>query len=158
MWVTVFERPTYSDNEYCRILPEDGCFTSLARHVRVHVEDIFCMKEPDLVREAGIFARLQLRIELLGVRLGPFQNLPNPSHSVLQIVQVALLSCDRLLPVPLVHVHAVVMVEEVVLSHGTHICANTFANVHSELLQRHPFPFCGSLYDLGIDWVLVVVV
>ncbi len=51
-----------------------------------------------------------------------------------------------------------VVVEEVVLAHGAHVGAEALAELHAELLQRHPLPLGRGLHHLGIDGVLVVVV
>ena len=73
-------------------------------------------------------------------------------------LQVALLGGDHALPVPLVHVGAVVVVEEVVLADGAHVGADALAGLAVELLQRHPLPLGGGLHDLGVDGVLVAIV
>ena len=50
------------------------------------------------------------------------------------------------------------MVKKVILAHGAHIGANAFAGTAIELLQSHPLPFGGGLYDLGIDGMFATVV
>jgi hypothetical protein len=52
----------------------------------------------------------------------------------------------------------VIVVQEVVFAYGAHIRENAFPHLHAELLERHTFPFGGSLHHLGIDGVLVVIV
>jgi hypothetical protein len=50
------------------------------------------------------------------------------------------------------------MVDEVVLSHGAHIGADSLANLHTKLFQREAFPFGSGLHYLRINWVFVVVI
>ena len=69
-----------------------------------------------------------------------------------------LVEVDGLLPIPLVHVDAVVVVQEVVFADGAHVGAEAFAGLHAEALEGHAFPLGGGLHDLGIDGVLIAIV
>ena len=94
----------------------------------------------------------------LQVRLGAAQHRPDAAHGLLQGLQGAVLGGDGALPVPLVDVGAVVVVEEVVLAHRSHVGAQAGARAHPELAQRHALPLGGGLHDLGVDGVDPVVV
>ncbi len=50
------------------------------------------------------------------------------------------------------------MVEEVILPHRPHVRAQPLSHLHPKLLEGEPLPFGCRLYDLGVDWVLVVIV
>ena len=65
---------------------------------------------------------------------------------------------DDLLPVPLVHVDAVVVVEEVVLADGPHVGAQALAEAHAELVQGDALPLGRRLHDLRVEGMAVVVV
>jgi hypothetical protein len=51
-----------------------------------------------------------------------------------------------------------VVIEEVVFAHCTHIGADALAQFAFELLQRDSFPFRGGLDNLSIEWMLVAIV
>ena len=116
------------------------------------------MHEGDLFGQVGIARVGQLGEELVDVGLGATQDAPDRAHGLLEVFEVALLGRDDPFPVPLVDVHAVVVVEEVVLAHGTHVGAQTLAGIHAELLERDPLPFGGRLDNLRVDRMLIVVV
>jgi hypothetical protein len=61
-------------------------------------------------------------------------------------------------PIPLVHVHAVVVVQEIVSANGAHSGAQAFSDPHGKLFQRGPLPLGGRLDDLTIYGVFVVIV
>ena len=107
---------------------------------------------------SGITRVAQLREDLLHVPLGADDDLPDLADHSFQEAQIALVRRDYALPVPLVHVGAVVVVEEVVLAHGAHVGADAFAGLAVELLQRHPLPLGSGLHHLGVDGVLVAIV
>jgi hypothetical protein len=88
----------------------------------------------------------------LDVGLGAFEYLPDFTDCVFEIIQVSIFFSDNLFPVPLVNVSAVVVVEEIVFSDGSHIGDQTLADFHSELLQCHTFPFGCGLDNLRTDW------
>ena len=90
--------------------------------------------------------------------LGLLQHLPERAHGVGQVVEGAVGRGDRALPVPLVDVHRVVVVEEVVLAHGPHVGEEALAGLHPELGERRPLPLRRGLDDLGVDRVRVAVV
>jgi len=115
------------------------------------------VQEREGVGEVGI-ARREDREQLVDVRLRSLDDSPDPLHRVRQEVQSALFRRDRLLPVPLVDVGAVVVVEEVVLAHGPHVGEEPFSGLHAELLERGSLPLGGRLNHLGVDRVLAVVV
>ena len=50
------------------------------------------------------------------------------------------------------------MVEEIILAHRAHVCADALARLAVEFLQRDPFPFGRSLYHLRVDGMQVAVV
>jgi hypothetical protein len=50
------------------------------------------------------------------------------------------------------------VVEEVIFANGAHVGADAFAGAAVELLQSHPFPFCGGLDYLGVDRMFVAIV
>ena len=51
-----------------------------------------------------------------------------------------------------------IVIQEVVLSHRTHVGQETFANLHLELIERHALPLGRGLHDLGVNRVLIMVV
>ena len=139
------------------IFLQDLRLALLARQVGVHVQDLLGVQERELLGQVGVVAGLQLREQLLDVRSAPLSTF-QIFDDVLQEVEVALVGGDHALPVPLVHVGAVVVIEEVVLADGAHVGAQALARLHAELLQRHALPLGGRLDHLGVDRVLVVVV
>jgi hypothetical protein len=94
----------------------------------------------------------------LGKSLGADQDIPDFAHDGLEEFQIALLGGDDAFPVPLVDISGVVVVQEIVFAYGPHLGADAFAGAAVELLEGHPFPFGGSLYDLGVEGMFVAIV
>src|ERR1035437_1023359 len=90
--------------------------------------------------------------------LSTFKHFPDLFNYSRQKLQVSLIFGDNLFPVPLIHIGAMIMIEEIVSAHSTHISIQSFANIKSELFQCHPFPFGFCLYNLGFDGMLVIIV
>jgi len=101
---------------------------------------------------------VQLGKEPLDLSLGTLQNSPDLPDYVLKVLELALVRGDDFLTVPLARIGAVVMVEEVVLPHGTHVSTYALAHFHSKLLQGDTLPFRCDLDDTGVDWMLAVIV
>ena len=116
------------------------------------------MDEGQLLREPGVLLRAQGGIAIADEGLCILQDLPDPLHHPRQERQVPLFIGDGELPVPLVDVHAVVVVEEVVLADRPHVRAQAFAGAHSELPEGHPLPLGRGLDHLGLEGVPVAVV
>ncbi len=116
------------------------------------------MHEPDLLGEVRVAGVLQLGVETLDVLLRTGDDLPDAADGVLEVVQVPVLDRDGLLPVPLVHVGAVVMVEKVVLPDRAHVGEKPLTGLKVELLQRHPLPLRRGLNDLSFDRVEIAIV
>jgi hypothetical protein len=109
------------------------------------------MDEGEMLGQLGVAWIDQLG-ELLEHRaLGILEHPPDPPHRVLQVVEVAILVGDPLLPVPLVDVSAVVVVQEVVFSHGPHVGEDPLPHLTPELSERHPLPLGRRLDDLRVD-------
>ena len=79
------------------------------------------------------------------------EHAPDLPHDIRQVAEGAVIFGDGLFPVPLVDVCAVIVIEEVILADSLHVGAETLAGGHTELAQRHPLPFGGSLDNLGGD-------
>src|SRR5512147_1354463 len=90
--------------------------------------------------------------------LSAFNNFPDTLNGLCQVFQITLVSPDGLLPIPLVHVSTMIVIKEIILAYCTHVCDETLTRLHAKLLQRYSFPFGGSLDNLGVDWMLVVIV
>ena len=116
------------------------------------------VQEGELLRQVGVLIILKLRKELLGMKIGSPDDLPEFSDYLLQIVEGALVFGYDLLPIPLVHVTAVVVIKEIILADSTHVGQNTLPNLHPELLQGPTFPLGGGLHHLSVDGVLVVII
>ena len=86
--------------------------------------------------------------------LGALEDLPDFLYNIRQEIEIALFRRDYLLPVPLVHIGAVIVIKKVILANGLHVSAQALANPHTELLERYPLPLGCGLHDLGIDRVL----
>jgi hypothetical protein len=91
-------------------------------------------------------------------RISSGEDLPDALDDVGQEGEGPVLGIHHPLPVPLVHVAAVVVVEEVVLPDGAHVGEDALAHLAVEHLERGSFPLRGGLHDLRVDRVLVVVV
>src|SRR5271169_6901242 len=103
------------------------------------------MKKRQLRREVGIFPGMQFREELDGIALGFDQNFPDFIDNFLQEVEVALFGRNDALPVPLIDIDTVVVVEEVIFPHGTHVSAESFALAHAEVAESGSLPYGGGL-------------
>ena len=72
-------------------------------------------------------------------------------NHICQGVEVSLISGYDTFPVPLINIGAVIVVQEIVLSYGTHVRADAFAFLTQELLEGKAFPFGGCLNNLGFN-------
>src|SRR5450755_243970 len=158
MRIAVAQHPSNADDEHRRILLQDCRLPLFARQFGIHVEYFLGMQERDLLRQIGILGIAQRGEQLLSVALCPDDHLPDTSDDALQEVEIALLGRNHALPVPLVHVGAVIVVEKVIFAHGAHVGAQAFAGLHAELLERHSLPLGGSLHHLRVDGMLVAIV
>src|SRR5208337_3145412 len=89
----------------------------------------------ELLRQVGVLSVFELGKELLDVEFGFDEHFPDFADDLLQEIEVALLGGDGALPIPLVHVDAMVVVEEIVLADGAHVRAKAFARTHAEFLE-----------------------
>ena len=74
----------------------------------------------------------------------------------LQIVQVAVLAGDDLLPVPLVHVDGVDVVQLLVGTQGVHVGVDAAPGGDAQLRELGALPFGEGVYDLGLPLVHVL--
>ena len=72
------------------------------------------------------------------------------AHGALEIVNVAVLGGDDLLPVPLVHVDGVEVIDLFVAADGVHIGKQTLADVELIALERETLPLGQRLHHLRI--------
>ena len=116
------------------------------------------MDEGEFVGEVGVFVGFELGELFVQEDFRPFDHAPDALDDIGEVIQAALVFGDGLFPVPLVHVGAVVVVQEIIFAHGAHVGAEAFAGLHVELAQGHALPFGGGLDDFGVNGVLVVIV
>jgi hypothetical protein len=129
----VGERPADAVDEDRRVLLEDRGLPLLAGQVRIGGEQVLRVDELELVRQHRVTGRGERRPLLAQERVRLLQDLPDSLHGLRQVRERALLRRDRLLPVPLVDVRRVIVVEEVVLPHRSHVGQEALARLHPEL-------------------------
>ena len=156
--ITVLQRPANSDNENRRILLQHRGLALLAWQVGIHIENFLGVQELQLLGQIGIAKIFQLREHGLGKFFRSDDYFPDLADNRLQELQVALLGSDDALPVPLIDVGGMVVIQEIVLAHGTHVGADALANFAIELLESDPLPLGRGLHDLRVDGMQVAIV
>src|SRR4030067_283732 len=116
------------------------------------------MEEGKFFREIRVLVCFQLWEKLLDMGLSPLENFPDFFYHFFQGFQVTLLFSYHFFPVPLVYIYAMVMVQEVILTHRPHVSAQALADFHFDMLECHALPLGGSLYHLGMEGVFIIVI
>src|SRR4029077_21093939 len=89
---------------------------------------------------------------------GADEDFPDFAHDRLQKLQIALLSGDGSLPIPLIDIGGRIVIEEVVVADSAHVGAEAFAGAAVELLEGDALPLGGGLNNLGVNGIPVPVV
>ena len=132
----------------------------LARQVGIHIENFLGVQEGQLLRQIGkasVFIH-QLREQGLRKLFRSDDHFPDPADNQFEKFEIALLSGDDALPVPLIDVGGMVVIQEIVLAHGAHVGADALANFAIELLERDAFPLGRGLHHLRVDGMQVAIV
>ena len=91
---------------------------------------------------------LQLGEHGVQVHLGGAHRRHDAAHHVFQVGLVAVLHCDDLFPVPLIHIDRVEVIQLLVPADSVHVAVQTLAHAEAVVLQRLTLPFCQRLHHL----------
>ena len=151
MRVAVFEWPADTDDEDGRVFLENHSFPAFARQVGIHGEQLFGVQERKLFWQIGVARIAEFGEHFLCEFFGADEDFPDFAHDRLQKLQIALLSGDSSLPIPLIDIGGMIVIEEVVFADSAHVGAEAFAGAAVELLEGDALPLGGGLNNLGLN-------
>ncbi len=116
------------------------------------------MQEDQFLGKVRVARVLELGKHLDRELLGAHQNFPDFADHGFEEGKITLFGRDGPLPVPLIHISAVVVIEKVVFADGPHVGADALTDLAAELFQRDSFPLGGGLHHLRVERMFLAVV
>ena len=133
-------------NEHGAIFLADGILTLLRSLVRIHIEQILCMDEMNLLRQEWLELRIVLASEELGAEDGGI----DAANDVLKECDGAVSLGNHSLPVPLVYIERVEIIQLLVGTDGVHIGIYAISRLHLVLGEGESLPLGEGVNHLGL--------
>lgn len=91
------------------------------------------MKELQILREVGIFIGLQGWEEFLDMLARTINHFPDVGNDIHQKIKVTVFLRYCPLPISLVYIRGMIVIKEVILTHGFHVGADPLSDIAAEL-------------------------
>ena len=138
MLLTALELAADTHKEYGLVLLGDESFSLVTGLVGIHILELLSRDEENV----STYLACNLGIPETYLALCVGNCLYYGLHSVLEELDVSLLACNDLFPVPLIHENGVGVVCIVIAADSVHIGVDALTGLVAVTVESHSFPLC----------------